>query len=146
MTRVRVSRQPRSSGAVSPTQRLWEQYADSHRGVCICFDRTTLIRVVKDAVRKIDEVTYGEVTYADGEIAPEAVRIPLKQLLERPIEETFDRYVRAHLHDLFFTKLRDWESECEFRFVIDLPYGAIARRKGYLPPEPEPPPPELVPA
>lgn len=37
---------------------------------------------------------------------------------------------------------------------LDLPYGAVARRKGYLPPEPEPPPPdsdgrpppELVPA
>ena len=32
------------------------------------------------------------------------------------------------------------------RRKIDLPYGAIARRKGYLPPEPEPPPPELAPA
>jgi hypothetical protein len=32
--------------------------------------------------------------------------------------------------------------DARHRNKIDLPYGAVARRKGYLPPEPEPPPPD----
>ena len=36
--------------------------------------------------------------------------------------------------------------DARHRNKLDLPYGEVARRKGYLPPEPEPPPPELTPA
>ena len=39
-------------------------------------------------------------------------------MLERGVDEVVDEIAATHLDALFFTKLTDWQSEHEFRFVV----------------------------
>lgn len=34
------------------------------------------------------------------------------------IDEVLDQHVKTHLREIFFTKLRDWASEMEYRLVL----------------------------
>jgi hypothetical protein len=105
--------------------RLWEQYADSHRGVCLCLDRDTLISRATHNVRHRGHLTHDAVTYVDAELAPEARSIILADVRDRAAGETLDEHLRTHVRQLFFTKLKDWSTEMEYRLVLvtddDLP-------------------------
>ena len=95
--------------------RLWEHYADDHRGICLCFDRDTLCRIVAEGIA--GDVHHGPVTYVDREIAPTALRLLLERTRGLPAEDAIRVHFEDHRDELFFTKLRDWETEVEYRFV-----------------------------
>jgi hypothetical protein len=110
--------------------RLWEQYADNHRGVCLCFHRELLHRRLRESLEPYgSELHCGPVIYEDREIAPEALYTLVEKLrTEGPIDAA-SSHLREHINELFFTKLRDWETEREYRFVIQTnePDPIIAR-------------------
>jgi hypothetical protein len=95
--------------------RLWEHYADDHRGVCLCFDRDTLCRMVAEGIA--GDVHHGPVTYVDRDIAPAALRLLLERTRGLPAEDAIRAHFEEHRDEFFFTKLRDWETEVEYRFV-----------------------------
>jgi hypothetical protein len=58
------------------------------------------------------------VRYVDREIAPDALRFLIEESRDLPLVEALHKHFDAHVDELFFTKLRDWETECEYRFVV----------------------------
>jgi Protein of unknown function (DUF2971) len=99
--------------------RLWEQYADNHRGICLCFDRQTLVKRMRREVKKRGErLWYGPVAYRDGPIKPEAYTFSEREFYDYCDEEIIDRLITANRRELFFTKTKDWQTENEFRFVV----------------------------
>jgi hypothetical protein len=67
--------------------RLWEQYADKHSGICLCFDRQELTRTLTIRLRRSGPVEHGPVEYADREIAPDALRFLIKDSRDLPLVE-----------------------------------------------------------
>jgi len=101
--------------------RLWEQYGGAHRGVCICFNRDALRKAMTDSLerRGVGKPFYGDVSYRDGPISPEALELRLHDVqVDAEVQDVLDTHIRKHHHELFFTKLLDWQTEREFRFVI----------------------------
>lgn len=98
--------------------RLWEQYADNHRGVCLCFDTDTLVRRLTDRLKPHGELHHGPVIYDNRAIAPGALNVILDRLRTAGPVEAASGHLRDHIGELLFTKLKDWESEVEYRFAI----------------------------
>ena len=96
--------------------RLWEQYAQSHRGVCLCFNRETLIESLCGQLGTPERpLTHGAVEYRDDRLGQELfVDLTPDLGVDELVEANLDRYFDA----LFLTKLRDWETENEYRFVV----------------------------
>ena len=103
--------------------RMWAQYGDLHRGVCVAFDRerleTASRALARDGVKYVEcsDVQYrDDVTYPMWPYPPEAEEDP---------EVRYRRWERAILPVHFFTKRRDWVHESEFRILI-MDYGPKA--------------------
>ena len=98
--------------------RLWEQYAGSHMGVCLCFDKQLLIDAVENAVGAVQaKLIHRRVTYRDGPIATHARVFDLQEAHARGADSLADEHTETHLDELVFTKLVDWETEFEYRLV-----------------------------
>lgn len=98
--------------------RLWEQYGGAHTGVCLCFDRDALIGSMDaafsgelffrhDAVEYRDERLDRELDF-DAAVLAEGVDLP----------SVVAQHLEKHWQSLFFTKLTDWASEHEYRFLV----------------------------
>lgn len=104
--------------------RMWAQYADNHRGVCLILE--------KIAIRKSAEELFGDerfrlyggpVIYKDRLITqvnnPAAGFVIDADYLDKL---GFDEYTKAHVKThhkaLFFEKVTDWSRENEFRVVV----------------------------
>jgi hypothetical protein len=97
--------------------RMWEQYADSHAGVCLVFEREPFeAQVLAQLQERSHESRSGEVYYW----RPDRGEWPWPTILLDRSESGTDqgrKHLERHFTDYFFTKLVDWESEYEFRFV-----------------------------
>lgn len=99
--------------------RLWEQYAEAHRGVCLAFDRKSAEATIYGNLHELGVANRGEVVYL-----PRGVRDTRARTLmdtDLPSEGNFEalaRYQTSHHTDLFLTKTLDWQSEHEFRFTV----------------------------
>jgi Protein of unknown function (DUF2971) len=92
--------------------RMWEQYAENHRGVCLVFDREGLTDAVLRSNAGVAVYNQPVVYDSDGLRKPTVDRDALEK--ERGYAA---RYIDDNHESLFFTKARDWETEHEFRFV-----------------------------
>lgn len=92
--------------------RMWEQYAEQHRGICLAFDKERLEENLMASVPGL--VVYSRKVIYNG-------RGLLKPIIDR---QAIDRpgfaadYINQNNGSLFFTKARDWETEHEYRFVV----------------------------
>jgi hypothetical protein len=99
--------------------RLWEQYADNHRGVCLCFDHDLIHHRLSESLEPYgSRLHHGPVIYENRQIAPEALNTIVDKLRTEGPLDAASAHLRDHIGELFFTKLRDWETESEYRFVI----------------------------
>lgn len=99
--------------------RMWEQYADVHRGACLLFDRPALERAIHDTWPH--ERTYlGNVTYTREGIATSAVRTLIDQRIFEggTLAHAIAEYVEQHHDALFFLKSDDFATEYEYRVVV----------------------------
>jgi len=94
--------------------RMWAQYADGHRGVCLCFDREALITEAKRLETGHLKVEVGSVKYADD------LHEPMADLgsPDDPPAVVGVRHLFTHLEYLYFTKRLDWQGEAEFRILL----------------------------
>jgi hypothetical protein len=97
--------------------RLWEQYGHNHRGICLCFNREKLTRMLTKELSKHGDPVHGPVVYHDGFIKPEGYTFPLDEMDTYSDEEIIARLIRAGMDELFFTKVMEG-SESEYRFVV----------------------------
>ncbi len=89
--------------------------------MCLCFDGEALRKAATRELERLGfgEPFYGEVSYRDGPIDPEALELRIQAIRDVPtVKEAFDAHIAKHRDELFFTKLLDWETEREFRFVV----------------------------
>ena len=102
--------------------RMWEQYAEAHKGVCLMFDRERLTEYVSsDLHRQLNARPYEkpvEYTPSGGELTLNLGEFPT------PVPADFVRkYIEDNHHELFFKKTLDWETEHEYRFAATAPLG-----------------------
>ena len=98
--------------------RLWEAYGDEGRGVCLVFDKAALVECVMPASPVRWQVRHLRRRGLQGRPLSRELFVDVEDVVERGIDETVDEIVAKYLPALFFTKLTDWHSEHEFRFVV----------------------------
>lgn len=86
--------------------RMWAQYADSHKGVCLIFDKENLVKSFKNAFDACD--TYcKEVTYTNN-------LYPLQESLAQNCKSL----LTSEKIDFLFQKCQDFRDEQEFRLLL----------------------------
>jgi hypothetical protein len=98
--------------------RLWEQYGERHRGICLCFDKQALIETLHAKFARFNTRRDGAVAYQDSPIATTALFAQLADAVKRGPDKFLDEHLALHIDELFFKKLTDWATEFEYRFVV----------------------------
>jgi Protein of unknown function (DUF2971) len=101
--------------------RLWEQYADQHRGVCLVFHRPRFEAACTARFQQLG-VRYhlGEVAYTpSGYAGSEGKKLTDPRIFEEHLRaDALIEHIERHHRDFFFLKTDDWSSEHEYRAVI----------------------------
>jgi hypothetical protein len=112
--------------------RMWAQYADQHKGVCLVLDQELLHQRIL-AHFGDDNLFSGPVEYLNSMMGPSSSSpagcydlIYLEDFVKRGVTEALEDHIRLFQKDLFFTKHQDWRDEWEYRWVVrtenDTPY------------------------
>ncbi len=99
--------------------RMWDQYGDKHRGVCLVFDRAALQETAQAAGQ--GTITFSAVEYTEGGFhdtqgasAPDLAGFDVGGAEEAVFEHSL-----RYFYDFLFVKTLDWAAEHEYRFVLD---------------------------
>lgn len=104
--------------------RMWAQYAENHRGVCLVLDGAALHEAVVTAAQDVP-VFHGAVSYADEwdrehlKRRLSALTLDAIGLSTGNIEHGLRQHLRTHCDALFLEKSKDWETEQEFRWLVN---------------------------
>lgn len=114
--------------------RMWEQYGDDHRGVCLCFQRDELLATLEREANgdypapavPPGAYRHGAVVYRRTGPDQEALTAPLASITADPWrgasgDDAYDFLVKHRdtlWGELLFAKLDDWEGEREYRWVM----------------------------
>lgn len=106
--------------------RMWAQYADNHKGVCLVFDKSKLIDSFSNTFPKKTKCC--KITYSNNfEDLKEAWESPC--LLNNQTNRDFSNFwFESKKLKFFFQKCKDFRDEQEFRFLLvngDLKYDDI---------------------
>lgn len=113
-------------GCIKP--RMWAQYGDNNKGVCLIFDRNILEKQIEQQFQNEIKIYSGNVKYQSCQLNNENWELQnqidsncnnfsltdFKNNFEDAIEKQVDNFWETY----FFHKYEDWNSENEFRFVI----------------------------
>lgn len=97
--------------------RMWAQYADRHRGVCLVFQREPMCEEVIAQLDAEGDCYCGKVTYQDHH-DPAAFIFDAAEIEQKTLVGAVITHMWRHSGTLFFQKGLDWASEFEFRFVL----------------------------
>lgn len=109
--------------------RMWAQYADGHRGMCLLFDREKLVSAFHRALAERGKCLSNEVYYGD-----DTPRLPAVDLsaATRDAAAYALKYRDDHVYARYFMKRSDWAGEREFRLVL-LDDGAPPAAQAFVP-------------
>ncbi len=102
--------------------RMWSQYGEDQKGVCLAFDLKKLEEEIKNGINKkndyweSDEIKYKSLPLFNQkklEIKPEKV--------EEFGENYVDKFIKERKKELFFTKHKDYKDENEHRIIVHDP-------------------------
>jgi hypothetical protein len=101
--------------------RMWAQYADNHKGVCIMFDKTKLQESLKSDLRDCsilgDSISY--INHKnDNELTNDPYMINLEDFVKMGTSEYMNNHIRQFPKELFLMKHDNWQDEHEFRYII----------------------------
>jgi Protein of unknown function (DUF2971) len=102
--------------------RMWAQYADNHKGVCIVLNKAGLDRAIRERYPMSGDswVRSGRVRYVESMWDdPAFLSIELSSVVQA--RENVRDHLVNNADTLFFTKHTDWRDENEYRWVY---YGA----------------------
>ncbi len=107
--------------------RMWAQYGENHRGMCLVFDKKKLINSVKNYTIGKGNLFSGKVQYKNNSKEMDAFNFDYSLIDKFGLEDYlfrfhFDKYKK----EVFFSKLLDWRDEQEFRIVL------VNNEDGYL--------------
>ncbi|HPE10614.1 MAG TPA: DUF2971 domain-containing protein [Saprospiraceae bacterium] len=95
--------------------RMWSQYGDHHRGVCLAFSRQSLIQLVEESGK---QSWCSPVEYKQNGMDPNALIFNGNDLVNKGVEQSIDEHLSRHSSSIFFTKDIDYCNESEYRIVI----------------------------
>lgn len=99
--------------------RMWSQYADGHKGVCLTFYKSKIDSIISETFNYGSRLFKGEIKYGDffNEIS-NAYEISELEIKEKGIKEFIKDHVKKYRSMFFFRKLTDYKDELEYRYVI----------------------------
>jgi len=97
--------------------RMWEQYADAHKGVCLVFDSKALKAALR---RHSSKMLLRNVTYTPTGISGSEASLIMDPRIfaDSSREQAVTDYIVRQRRDLFFLKSEDWRTEYEFRALL----------------------------
>ncbi len=102
--------------------RMWAQYADRFAGICLCFDRETLVRQTRLHFGDAAYLDARGVRYALFNADRPSIRITdhpdFRALDEKSARQRILNHVWEMRDFVYFEKLGDWSGEAEFRIAV----------------------------
>lgn len=99
--------------------RMWDQYGNNHKGLCIALSKSQL---EKDMCVNYDNYIWksGAVSYNNSVLkAREAYQIKANNHLIDDFKNYFlSDYLEENYAKLYFTKIKDWQNENEYRLLL----------------------------
>jgi hypothetical protein len=92
--------------------RMWAQYGENHKGICLEIDKTEFIEENKDILGS-DLTFFESIHYTNKDEYP---FVEFDQYNERGDDYLKD-FIRSYYKYLFFQKNKDWETEHELRLI-----------------------------
>ena len=98
--------------------RMWMQYAANHTGVCLAFSREALNSELKASYGNYKK--YSDAVEYQYHLAAfvKAKKIDSRHLVKSCSKDIVKDYIDKYHHEYFFLKLKDFERENEYRFVL----------------------------
>jgi hypothetical protein len=103
--------------------RMWAQYADKHRGVCLVLDQKRLHENIASHFQR-EDFFFGPVEYLNTTQGPisdppigEYDLAYLEDFVESGLPNAMKNHIRTFHRALFFSKHQDWRDEWEYRWV-----------------------------
>lgn len=98
--------------------RMWDQYADKHKGVCIIFDYEKLLNTI--SISSEFNAYYGSVKYLSQYInrAEDPFALSFHQINLCGLNKILETQTPKFHEDFFFTKSLSWSEEHEFRIAL----------------------------
>jgi hypothetical protein len=98
---------------------MWAHYAGAHRGVCLIFDWPALADTLSAQLGGRGSWWSGEVEYDDMSFAAgRASELRYSDIQSSGLGAVVDAHIDQHIQGLFFTKVRDWSHEWEYRWIL----------------------------
>jgi Protein of unknown function (DUF2971) len=99
--------------------RMWAHYGDNHHGVCLVFDKPRLEEAFRQELEHRGELDAGNVAYSDMNPAlTRAFVMNMTEVSALGVDAAIDAHAAQNVGTLLFTKLSDWATEMEYRFVL----------------------------
>lgn len=95
--------------------RMWAQYAGDQSGICLLFDKATLVECFLNEMKPLGTIWSGTVTYDLDGIEDWGRDAPKIQYSGH---DTIDEFMKSNHTNLLFRKRIDWRDEHEFRIII----------------------------
>ncbi len=97
--------------------RMWEQYADRHRGAVLIFDQVKLTEIIEQGMSR--PVLHGQVAYTTGPWSHALLEgVDLVDIHTRGVRAVATDLIESAGREFFFQKDRDWSDESEYRYVV----------------------------
>ena len=99
--------------------RMWAQYSNNHRGICLVFDKNALDETIKQTYKDYQvysgRVKYEHTVYLEND--PYFLNLSLHHVSDI---ETYlkSEQIPKNKDEYFFRKILDWKDEQEYRWVI----------------------------
>jgi len=101
--------------------RMWAQYGDSHKGVCLLFDRAMFSEATRKSLSDARFIEEGRLHYIDR-AATNRLNGPfvldLRGLDDTGADKQCEIHAKERVRELFFEKNTDWSTEDEYRFIV----------------------------
>jgi hypothetical protein len=98
--------------------RMWSQYGQDHKGICFILSKKDMIEELKQS-KDIYGAYHGKVNY-NGSDKKQKIFLGATRSSDVEVDEDYfiTKYFRKNNRIHFFTKVRDYRDENEYRFVI----------------------------
>lgn len=97
--------------------KMWAQYGDNHKGICLELDRQLFI---SENLETIDKSVFKDINYFEPDYKRRSTQLNInltKYELEGNFEYLRKDFRQKNLDQLYFTKNDEWESESEVRLL-----------------------------
>lgn len=104
---------------------MWAHYAANHSGACLILDGKAIYKNIKKTISNADNIFYGPVTYTN--VSSKELNAYRMDIMCEDLETLGDPELRGKIRnhvlncykEMFLSKFIAWETENEFRFLIN---------------------------